>query len=1003
MGHQGTARLFGDDGIDVAYTLEGPGDLTQVLGDGPARQASVRLATPSASIAVLGEELTLGANLDATACVHERGWPIDGFEQAPIAGPRAGRVAELRLACDASARIATARPRSPWSLSLRATGQTRFASRHLLLVGEAHTLGEAFEDLLGRVQWPCSARLDDLAEGELHTLEASLGLDLGLTLSRGFEQDVKWTLLEVFDDAPAVLRAHAEGLVKAAVGAGLQEELVLAVGRVGTVTPGWVRIRLRRRHEGSITFGARLALQVRYDLGSSLVAVLDRVLELEPLGRLAASLGEVACALATGEEGWQQQVSALAARRVGELVGEQGWLDSYASDPRVRRLMTGFTALVETWEQLDETVTSFWEHVLASATGGRTATIRAVLEVIAAIDPEHVTLGDLVGSGRYHSTIELVETFSGHSLEELLAGTREELRVALARARTLAKEALRLLDLDQEVLEGLHTFAQETGIEACVAWIKEHATSIKKLRTLATTTIESLVEKVLGKALDRIGAADLQRLRRWARAVGELLDQREGWEQALRAEMERLRGDLGCSAGIEVGRLLRRTAIIDLEIDPAGRTVRRAVQRALAAADIRALLEALPDEPPRPAQRPTAPPFLLRECAFASRRERWANGSWLLGSLTAGSGRRRIVESAVRVVHRPPSTPGAPAAFARHAATSGGFVRSVKGSAAVQLEAGVWLDLAATGPGNHLAAPYDTVARTLCLAVLRHDLATSTSQGEPAAMVRLLADLGFEATGEDARLLPDLDGRETSLAVRISLPHTALDALVAAAAHDDTWSTAYLNAAFRWLEPGLEENEANDLTMNRGAICRALILDPRFRANWTRSADVARWAPSLPEVRQVAGTPIPPRKPFGTGRWQPDFVPLGGMVGAAGGPGVDGLVSWRPWSAARLRALAAAQPSTATRPDDLVAACDRFAALLAASPGVWEEPLFGIWLVLALLVRTRPEALAGATGLATLRWRARKADPWQGPALWRLPETGLHVPDDPDHRQVFPL
>lgn len=1003
MGHQGTARLFGDDGIDVTYTLEGPGDLTQVLGDGPARQASVRLATPSAPLTVLGEELSLGASLDASACVHERGWPIDGFEQAPIAGPKIGRVAELRLACDASARTAIAGPRSPWSLSLRATGQTRFASRHLLLVTERHTLGEAFQDLLGRVQWPCATRLDDLAEGELHSIEASLGLDLGLTLSRGFEQDVKWTLLEVFEDVPTVLSARVEGLVKAAVGAGLEEELVLTVGRVGTVKAGWVRIRLRRRHEGSITFGASLALRVRYDLGSSLVAVLDRALELEPLGRLLASIGEVARALATGEVGWQQQVSALAARRVGELLDEQGWLDSYATDPRVRRLVTGLTSLVEAWEQLDETVTSFWEHVLGSATGGRAAAIRAVLELIAAIDPGAATPDDLVGNGRYHRTIELVETLSGHSLEELLAGTREELRVALARARQLALEALRLLDLDQEVLEGLHTFARETGIEACVAWIKEHATSVKKLRALATTTIESLVEKVLGKTLDRIGAADLRRLRHWAVTVSTLLDQREAWEQALRGEMERLRGDLGCSAGIEVGRLLRRTAIIDLEIDPAAHTVRKAVQRALAAADIRALLEALPDEPLRPGRRPTAPPFLLRECAFASRRERWANGSWLLGSLTTGSGRRRIVESAVRVVQRPPSTPGAPAAFARHATTSGGFVRSVKGSAAVQFEAGVWLDLAATGPGNRLVAPYDTVSRTLSLAVLRHDLATSTSQGEPSAMVRLLADLGFEAGGEDARLLPELDGQESSLAIRLSLPHTALDALVAAAMDDDTWSTAYLNAAFRWLEPGLEENEATDITMNRGAICRALILDPRFRANWTRSADVARWAPSLPEVRRVAGKPISPRSPFKDRRWQPDFVPLGGMVGAAGGPGVDGIVSWRPWSAARLRAFAAAEPSTATRPDELVAACDRFAALLAATPGVWEEPLFGVWLILALLVRTRPEALAGATGLATLRWRGRKADPWQGPALWRLPDSGLHVPDDPDHRQLFPL
>ncbi|HNX49936.1 MAG TPA: hypothetical protein PLS53_03670 [Thermoanaerobaculaceae bacterium] len=1004
MSQQGSAHVFGANGFDVTYALEGPGRLSRILGPGPELRAALRLVTPSARVRLLGGELSFSANLDASVVVHERGWRSDAFEQAPFTGAAGtGRVADLRLEAALTTNTETNPTRAPWSLTLGASGRSRLLFRHLFLVAEDRTGGNAFRDAIERGRWPFSLSLDGLADGELHALSGELGLDFGLTLSRGFERDVTWTLLEMFEDAPVTLKTHLEGLAKAAVGAGLQEELALEVGRIGTVNPGWVRIRLRRRHESTLTFGASLALQVHYDLGSSLAAFLDRALDLMPLATLMRSLQELARALASGGDDWQKEVSALVARRIGELVEDEGWLDHYTSDPVVGRLVDRLVKAAQAWEQLDDTVTSFWEHFLSSATAGRTDKIRAVLATIAAIDPEYFDASELLTDGRQRQVVELVETLSGRSLEELLAGSRAELQEALGQARRLAQEALRVLDLDEEVLAKLHAFAGRTGIEACVTWISAHATSVKKLKTLATSTIESLVGRLLGKTLAEVDAEDLGRLRRWAVKVSAWLDRRQAWEEALRHEMERLKGDLGYSVGIEVGRLLRQTAVIDLEVDPTAEGVRRAVEQALAAVDVRRLLEALPEESPEPVAAPSAPRFMLRECAFASRRERWATGSWLHGSLTGESGRRHVVESTLRVAQSPPPGPGAPWGFTRKAILAGGFVRGVRGSAAVKYEAGVWLDLTATGPGNHLDASFTRVTRALRLAVLRHDLASSTSQREPSAIVRLLADLGFTAIDADARGLPDLDGQETSLAINISLPQDAIEALVAAAADESAWSTVYLNAGYRWLEPGLEENEAIDPRSNRGAICRALMSDPGFQANWRRWADLGRWAPTLPAVRKVEGRPISPRKPFKQGRWQTDFIPLGGMIGAAGGPGVDGLISWRPWSFARLQRFAEAAPTTCLPPDELVTACDRFAALIAAAPGVWEEPLFGLWLVLAFLARHTPEALTAATGLATLRWRPRKDDPWLDPAVWRLPESGLQVPSDPGRRHIFPL
>lgn len=992
MGQQGSAHLFGEGGFDVSFELEGPGRLTDLLGDGPPRQAAVKLATPSASLPLLGEELVFGASFDATVAVHERGRAIEAFEPGPIPGPASGRVAEMRLAAGIKARTDLSPAASPWALSVSASGTAGLSYRHLLPVGEERTVGDALYDALARAAWPSHAALDGLEDGELHVLSANAGLDFGVALSRGFEQDVTWTLLEAFEGAPATLRAHVQGLAKAAVGAALADELELSVGRLATANPGWARVRLRRRHEGRLTFGASMAVQVRYDLGSSLVAVLDRALELSPLRATIGALRELATALQSGE-GWQTTVSALAARRIGELIDEEHWLERYTSDPRVKRLVDGLASFVDWYGRLDGAVQGFWEHFLASATGGRTEAIRALLERLAALDSETASLADLLGNGTYHELVDLVELLSGHALEELVAGSVEAFRQRLAGVRTLAQDALRLLDLDHELLGRLHGFAERTGIEACVAWIGAHATSAEALTATASSTIQRLVEAICGKALAALDPADVLRLQRWAARVSVLLARRDAWEQKLRQEIERLKGEWGCSVGIEVGRLLQRSAILDLEVDPRDLRLRRAVERALAAADVQKLLEALPDEPVAATTAPTPPPFMLRECAFATHRERWASGSWLLGALLGESRRRRIVESAVRVTQEPPTAPGGPWGFHRTAVLAGGFERGVRGSAAVRYECGVWLDLVAHGAGNRLEAPYETVARSLRLSVLRHDLATSVGLGEVSATVRLLADLGFAAVDEDARALPDLDGRETSLAIQLTLPERALAAVVEVADDEAAWDAAYYGAAFRWLAPGLEENESNDVRSNRGAICRTLMRDPAFAANWTRWADVPSWAPALAAVRTAEGVPIAPRKPYKQGGWQRDFVPLGGRVGSAGGPGADGLLAWRPESLARARAFARTNPATCMEPAELLTASERFAALAAATPGVWEEPLLGLWLVLGLLTRRAPDALAGATGIATLRWRARKDDPWQGPALWRIPDAGMRLPD----------
>ena len=379
----------------------------------------------------------------------------------------------------------------------------------------------------------------------------------------------------------------------------------------------------------------------------------------------------------------------------------------------------------------------------------------------------------------------------------------------------LAQDALRLLDLDQEVLAALHAFAAED-------------------RHRGVRDVDRRERHVDHEAPHARHHHD-RGPRREAARQGPGRDQRCGPPEApaLGGERQRVprpagrRGSRRCAPRWSVSRAISAAR-------PASRSggccggrpssTWRSTRRTAACArpssgrspppTSAALLEALPDEQPR--ARPAAIPAAVPAAGVRLRLAAGALDQRLVAARLPRPARRaaaassRAPSASSRARRHARTRPGASPASATYA---GGFVRSVNGSAAVSFEAGVWLDLVATGPGNRLDAPYDTVARTLRLAVLRHDLATSTSQGEPSAMVRLLADLGFTAIEADARALPDLDGQETSLAIHISLPQDAIEALVEAAGTENAWSTAYLNAGFRWLEPGLEENEANDLRM----------------------------------------------------------------------------------------------------------------------------------------------------------------------------------------------
>ena len=74
------------------------------------------------------------------------------------------------------------------------------------------------------------------------------------------------------------------------------------------------------------------------------------------------------------------------------------------------------------------------------------------------------------------------------------------------------------------------------------------------------------------------------------------------------------------------------------------------------------------------------------------------------------------------------------------------------------------------------------------------------------------------------------------------------------------------------------------------------------------------------------------------------------------------------------------------------------AGLQSASAGLWDNPMFDFWLVLARLSRLAPETLAAATGFASLRARSGEGEAWAEPLTWKL-SAGL--PTDLIDRGIF--
>lgn len=921
--------------------------------------------------------LTVGAAVPANAPVPELYG--EGSETTPSSGRFASFAAELGV--EAEGKWSDL---GPWGVSVAGSLDGKVAYRHLLAVPREDKVTNALLRAVGSAQLPSMVELGKLAVDEHHVLEATLGIGIDAGVEKGFAASIEDPLLEVFGGLPLKLSAQVEGAVRATLGLALHGSMRLAVGRDGE-TPGFVRIRLERKHQGSFTFGAMIAVQATYDLASSLESILDHALGLLPMPQIEEALGQVEALLGDGDH-WNKvrsDLSAAMAERVAVLLGVEGWIDKVAADDEVKARFEQLRAAVKAYRRLDTKVKSWWDHLLVASGFDKKEKIRTLLGTLQKIDPSTTTLADLLDTENHPdlaALLEVVELITGQSLEDLVAGAGVNLPAILTRAKRFAEQAMTVIELPDTVLDRFHDYAKKSGIEGVVAWLETNAGDLQTLKKTANAQIGALLARLIGKAVAEIDDTHLARIQGWAAKVRALLDTRDEWEAKLREKISSLKGTVGFSLAIEVGRLAIETAIIDLDVRLDAKPVLDKVQKALRRVSIDEILAALPGEEEEPGETAELP-FVLRECVFLSRRERWFKGGLLLNSFLAKTDRRRITETTVAFT----SVKGA---IERHVSTSGRFILTQESNLATHFSATAELRLDATDAQRSRFAPC-TGPRTpsLRLAVTRTD--DKSSAAEVAALVGLVQRLGLEPLGTPAGAVPD--SAQTAFALTVGLPKPCVKGLSSLAGDEAAWNRAYLNACARWLGPGFSaDDNAPKGDPLPSQVLPALLGAEHFRTNWTHSGpdDLAKWALGK-EFTLVFGKKKYRVTPYKVGqgsaypRWQPPFQPVGSIVAA------------RFWA---LKALESALKASADKetgsPARMTAACAAFAkAVKVAAPWHWREPVFPVWYLLALVWAASPGTLKDATGMATLRWRRDPTQDWQL-ATWRSGDKGIAIAFD---------
>ncbi|MCP4203928.1 MAG: hypothetical protein GY769_18580 [bacterium] len=939
------------------------------------------------SVSVFDEvvDVTGNVSLEPVLKIHASSQKLSDLfgSGAEFKAPTGSSFADFGLTIGANVGAEGTASTGALKISAKGSVETGIDYRHLLPVKTNTKRLTAFNNLLKTTRPPQLVDLSKnvnkggLADGEIHRLDATLNLDFGLDAEFGHSFALD-TSIELFDGLPsAKVTASGEMAIKAALGLSLHERMLLAIGR----SDRWARVRLQRERERRIGFSAMMALQAEYDFGGGLATVLEQALGQSPIPRLIDSLREVDAVAAGDWETIKTSLTGDVADAVGEFVNDTHWKEWLAGSNKVKGLLEASREIVEFYDKEVEPfgakLESFWDQLLGKADLSPGSKIRTALSRLTGLDDPDLEIGDLVDlSSEAAEAVDLIETLSGKSLEELLLSSDSGIRKTLADVAGLAKKAEELFDLDNKVIEKIRAFTERTGIAGTIDKLRQVQTK-EELEAAISARLRKLIERLAGEAWDKISAADLKKIQSWAQKIKNLLDDAEGLQAEILQKIREIRGEIGFSLGLEISRVSTSTALIDVDIDlETEKKFRNKVEQRLKGAEVRKLLDTLAERVNE--EKAGALPFRLRECAFTSRRVRTSSMSFVfkfLGPLGKLLGNQKGVSRRVEEANLRVRQDGKK--LFRSATYNGGFQRTEIWNKTTS-ESALWLEIEAadtTKSMPSLEAPFEKeTSRTLRATYSREDNETTAS--ELAALKPRLESLGFVG-GSGLADVPAL--AQTRLAFDIRLPGAALSEFCAGVASESSWNRSYLGASRSWFHDQLVDKRFKDL--NLGDVLATVVKTNKFLDNWTKDINafgkalkgewdipVAGQQVEIQPILSAAGTNQP--------RFAPNFDPILQVYRRRKGFKAVGKL--------RLALGTGPTPTPAAYREATRASANGWRKATACSVE-WPTPTFGMWLLMTRLAESDTrQLLRQATGVATLRWK--QSDDWKGPVTWRLEE-----------------
>lgn len=937
---------------EIQATINAANELNERVSAGEFEKG-IALDTGSKKIPVFDTPVTIDAELDAQVRICKPGEvPDSPFPGSTLTVPIGTQYTKLTIGGKLSAEGKVNATAGVLAVSASASVKTGFAYAHFRPAPVTLTRLKALTDLAASSELPQSIDVTSLVPGETVDFTTTLNVDFNLKAKYGADADVGGVIdiLESVGGSALSLpfTAHIGFTASAAFGFSLYDSMRLTAGRAATSTPDWVRIRLEREHRRRIAFGLAVDLLIQYDLTPGPLALLDKVFALVPKIEAIDTLKKIAV-LPEDWDAFKAQITDKAAAIVGRLIDDTHWKDALAASPAVAALIKTAKDIVRIYDGIDEKVTSLVEEVFARLDAAGLDRVKPIIDRIAAIDPTTFEVTSLL-SGEAQQALHWIEVLTGIDIEELILST--DARKEIGRAVEAAKKLQGILNgAADDVLKRIHAMLDKSGATGLVEWLRKNATSVADLQAAGDKAISDFVKRLIGKALDQINDADVQKIQQFAARLEAILDAPEALRKKLEDGIKKLKGEVGFSLAVEISRVSEWSAVVDVEIDS---TSNRAVKasRGLVNGQFQQFLSELDQIPTSPGD---PRPYLLREVLITSKRTRTSSAAALLSIFNVNLSEQETATDEYSISVRE----GEPQPIREGLYVGGAVVRRKSGT--TTSEGGAWIRISAAGSGSDITVDYTDVTPVIRLTYSRED--TQTDAESRQSIVAILSELSFNEALKGVP--PTLVGQQTRFSLELELRGDAVQKLQTVV-DQPSWNIDVLRAAQRWF---VDVDRINANELKSGHEMALVVLDPEFRNRWTDfMAGVPGDSFFEADRRGDFGVVLTTANPK---RVKPEYTAL------------SILMSHRASSFTKFTNFKASLASSRD-PEVLKDVTVQASNLFRTGQRGWQPPMFNFWFVLARLLRLDSQVFDSGRAVATIRTRTNASEDWSDPAIFAL-------------------